>query len=57
MRGRIYKIFKLKDGSRFVQSGSPEEWFVYGIVKFIFKVIFFILLFPIIIPIKLILNF
>ena len=53
MRTRIYETGRMKNGKRVVHSGTPSEWFVYGIIKWIFKAIFFCMFFWIIIPIKL----
>lgn len=53
MRIRIYDVARTKSGRRIVQSGSPSEWFVFGIVKSICKLLFFCMFFWIIIPIKL----
>lgn len=53
MRTRIYGTGKMKNGKRVVQSGTPSEWFIYGIIKGICKAIFFCMFFWIIIPVKL----
>lgn len=53
MKTRIYQTGKMKNGSRVIFSGSPGEWFVFGIIKWIFKAFFFCMFFWIIIPIKL----
>ena len=53
MRARIYKTSRMKNGKRFVQSGTASEWFVYGMIKWICKAIFYCMFFWIIIPVKL----
>lgn len=53
MRTRIYDVHKTQRGKRVVQSGTVSEWFVFGIIKFIFKTTFYLCFFWLIIPIKL----
>lgn len=53
MRTRIYDVHKTHSGKRVVQSGTVSEWFVFGIIKFIFKIMFYLCFFWLIIPIKL----
>ena len=52
MKTKIYETGKTKNGRRVVLSGTPLEWFVYGIVKWTCKAIFFCMFFWIIIPVK-----
>lgn len=53
MRTRIYETSRMRDGKRVVHSGTPTEWLVYGIIKWLCKAVFYCLFFWIIIPIKL----
>lgn len=53
MRIRIYRTERMNNRKRAVVSGTPGEWAVYGIIKWVFKVLLFCGFFWIIIPIKL----
>lgn len=52
MKTKIYETGKTKSGKRVVRSGTPSEWFIYGIIKWICKAVFFCMFFWIIIPVK-----
>lgn len=52
MRLRMYEIGRTKSGKRVVMSGTPGEWWVFGMIKWIFKAMFFCMFFWIIIPVK-----
>lgn len=53
MRIRIYRTERMNNRKKAVVSGTPGEWAVYGIIKWVFKVLLFCGFFWIIIPIKL----
>lgn len=53
-RSRVYRMTKLKNGDRVVSSVKKGDYFLWELIKLIFKVFFFIMFFWIIIPVKLI---
>jgi len=53
MKTRIYETKRLKNGRKIVTSGTGCEFFVFGIIKFIFKAIYYLIFGIFIIPFKL----
>lgn len=53
MKTMVYETGRMRDGKRVVFSGTPLEWLIYGMIKWICKAIIFCFFFWIIIPVKL----
>lgn len=53
LRTKIYESRRMRNGRRFVRSGTPMEWFVYEIILWMLKAAFFCMFFWVIIPVRL----